>query len=264
MVVRGETTVTTMYNFGVYHWQRRLRTLLSAGGIVLGSTVLWRTSRSRRLRLLATMGALGATARAVGATRRVLSPPPWAIERYKYDALAAELPLEGAESVLDIGCGTGRSLVGLAPHLPESCSVVGLDVFDDRVILGNAPALARRNGRCAGIDVTPIAGDAARLPLETRTQDVVTACRVFHDLPAAAVDPAVREARRVCASDGVFGMLELPLTPDGVTAPPETYWRERVTAAGFDIETEKRIDRRGRDGRYILIVAKPSPNTDAG
>lgn len=42
--------------------------------------------------------------------------------------------------------------------------MVGLDVFDDRVILGNALLLARRNGRNTGIDATPVVGDVARLP----------------------------------------------------------------------------------------------------
>lgn len=245
-----------MYNFGVYHWRRRLRTLGVALGMALVAAACWRRD-SRRFRLLAIVVMLGAALRGGEVIQHVLSPPPWTVERYKYDALAAELSLGGAERLLDVGCGTGRSLVGLAPHLSNSCAVFGLDVFDDRVILGNAPALARRNGRRAGIDVTPVVGDAARLPLRGGSQDAVTACRVLHDLPASAVAPALSEAHRVCAPEGQFGLLELPLTPDGVTAPPEAYWHERVTAAGFDIETATRIDRRGRDDRYVLLVARP-------
>ena len=255
MVGRGERR-TRMYNFGVYHWRRRLRTLCVAVGMAVVSAVCWRRE-SHDFRLFATVAMLGAVLRGGDAVRRVLSPPPWVVERYKYDALAAEMPLEGAQRLLDVGCGTGRSLVGLAPHLSESCAISGLDVFDDRIILGNGPALVRRNGRQAGIDVTPVVGDAARLPLASDSQDAVTACRVLHDLPASAVDPALSEARRVCAPDGRFGLLELPLTPDGVTTPPEEYWHAHVTGAGFDIETAKRIERKGHDGRYVLIVARP-------
>lgn len=200
--------------------------------------------------------AIPAAGRGVGGFSKLFRPPPWALERYKYEALAVELPLGRAQRVLDVGCGTGRSLVGLAPHLPESTSVVGLDVFDDRVILGNAPLLARRNAREAGIEITPVRGDAAHLPVATGSQDVVTACRVLHDLPEEDVDAALREARRVCAPDGVLGVLELPVVPDGVD-DPEAYWRSRITEAGFSVRRTRRVERT-RDGEpYVVIVARP-------
>jgi SAM-dependent methyltransferase len=243
------------YNFGVYHWQRRLRAILSALFVASLCLLVRRTSSARSVRFVATAGLVGAAVRGVGAMGRVLLPPPWTLERYKYDALASSLPFERAEHALDIGCGTGRSLVGLASHIPASCTTIGLDVFDTRVILGNAPVLARRNSRKAGIDVAPVVGDATHLPVATDSQDVVTACRVLHDLPTAAVEPALREAHRVCAPDGRLGVLELPITPD--ETPPEEYWRERVVEAGFTVETLDRLDRKRRDDRYLLIVAMP-------
>lgn len=245
------------YYFGVYHWRRRLRSGLSAIAVFC-LAALFRHRSSRLASVLAAVLATGATVQGTRVLAGLFSPPPWAIERYKYDALAAKVPLEAAGHLLDIGCGTGRSLVGLAPHLSASATVLGLDVFDDRVILGNAPALARRNGQLAGIDVTPLVGDAARLPISTGSQDIVTMCRVLHDLPVAAVDPALCEARRVCASDGMVGILELPLTPDGIDRDPEVYWRERVLGAGFDVEKLDRVDRRGHDEPYIVIGATPT------
>lgn len=241
-----------MYNFGVYHWRRRFRSVLSVLGALFVSGFLW--CRSRRLRVIAIAVTLGAVIRGRRVARRLLFPPPWSIERYKYDALASLLPLERADHVLDIGCGTGRSLVGLAPHVSGSCRVVGLDVFDNRVILGNAPLLAQRNARRAGIDATPVAGDAARLPLATNSHDVITACRVLHDLPAADIDRTLREAHRVCRPDGALGILELPITPNNAD-DPAAYWRDRVSEAGFDIKRFERLQRKQSDGQYVLIVA---------
>ena len=249
------------YNFGVYHWRRRLRAIAVAIAVtVVGAVVRRRTDDFRR-RLAAGGAAIGAAAYAALVLRRLLSPPPWALERTKYDELATRLPLERADRVLDVGCGTGRSLVGLAPHVSPDADVIGLDVFDDRIILGNGPALAERNSARAGLAVTPIAGDAAALPFADDAVDVVTACRVLHDLEASAVDPTLREIRRVCRPDGAFGLLELPLTPDGVSRGPEPYWTDRVTAAGLGIESLERIERDGGDP-YLVIVATPAAGND--
>ncbi|WP_339104767.1 class I SAM-dependent methyltransferase [Haloterrigena salinisoli] len=249
------------YDFGVYHWRRRFRSIAAALlAAVLGVAVRRRTD-DPRVRLAAGGAAIGAVVHAVRVLRRLLSPPPWALERAKYDALANRLPLADADRVLDVGCGTGRSLVGLAPHVPPDADAIGLDVFDDRVVLGNGPALARRNADRAGLAATPIVGDAAALPLADDSIPVVTACRVLHDLEAAAADRTLRETRRVCRPDGALGVLELPLTPDGVARDPESYWADRVTAAGFRIESFDRLERDGREP-YIAIVATPRTETD--
>lgn len=249
-----------MYYFGLYHWRERFRSLLSALCGLAFSALLWRSRPFRGARVLVALVALGSIGRGTRPLLKLLRPPPWAIERYKYDALFAELPLDRAERVLDVGCGTGRSLVGLAPHVPDDCTAVALDVFDDRVILRNAPLLARRNAREAGIDVGPIRGDAARLPLASGSQDVVTACRLLHDLPAEDHGRALREIRRVCRPDGVLGVLELPITPTGVESDPETYWSERVAEAGFSVEDVKRVERKRSGEPYIVIVAAASPS----
>ncbi|KYH26214.1 ubiquinone/menaquinone biosynthesis C-methyltransferase UbiE [Halalkalicoccus paucihalophilus] len=246
-----------MYYFGLYHWRSRLRSVLVGCCSLLAFALLRRATPSRGVRLLVAALSLPALLRAGRAGSKLLRPPPWALERYKYDALADELPLGEAARVLDIGCGTGRSLVGLAPHLSEDASVVGLDVFDSRVILGNAPLLARRNAREAGIDVTPVRGDAARLPLASRSQEVVTACRVLHDLPAEDHGCALEEIHRVCAPDGTVGVLELPIVPEGTGSDPETYWRERVAEAGFAVETVRRVERTRGGEPYIVLVAAP-------
>jgi SAM-dependent methyltransferase len=244
------------YFFGVYHWRERLRRVVVSALLLAASVVGVRRGR-RAVRVLAVVVAGGALYRGGDAVRRLVSPAPWALDRAKYDGLASILPLSDAGRVLDVGCGSGRSLVGLAPHLPDDCHVVGLDVFDDRVILGNGPELARRNGAHAGVDVSPVAGDASRLPFADGRFDAVTACRVAHDIPDERRDAAFDELRRVCADDGVVGLLELPITPEGVD-DYEAYWRRCLEDAGLRIERVTRIERPRRPGKpYVAIAATP-------
>ncbi|MFT4922619.1 MAG: ubiquinone/menaquinone biosynthesis C-methylase UbiE [Haloarculaceae archaeon] len=224
------------YYFGLYHWRRRFRRLLGGvAGIVTG-VLIWRHTRSRLLHL----GALGLVVAGANRARRPLQslfdPPPWVVRTTKYADLAASLPVPEEGRVLDIGCGTGRSLVGLADDLPPEAEVVGLDVFDDRVILGNGPRLAARNARVAGLDPAVVEGDAARLPVADDSMDVVTACRVLHDLPKADAETALAECHRVLRPDGRLGVLELPI-PHDADADPDDYWRALLSAAGFTIES---------------------------
>lgn len=239
------------YYFGVYHWRRRFRrVVVGLLGVVLAA-LLWRGGgRGRRLGAAA-LAAAGMD-RARAPLRRLLDPPPWRVRRRKYERLAARLPLADAETLTDVGCGTGRALVAMAPLVPADATTVGVDVFDARVILGNGPALAARNAARAGLDTHLSRGDACRLPLADDSQDVVTVGRVLHDLPSEAdADRALREAHRVLRPDGRLGLLEVRVTHDD-SDDALAYWRDRVAAAGFDVVATERV------GGYVLVHADPA------
>lgn len=237
--------------FGIYHWRRRFRRLLVSAGLIAAGLVLWLRGGilSRGAGLI--VAAVGAT-RGSGPLDRLLSPPPWQPDRWKYRALREAMPYGDADRALDVGCGTGRSLVGLAPAVPSNCRLLGLDVFDDRVILGNGPALARRNAAEAGLDAEITAGDAASLPVASDSLDVVTACRVLHDLPRETAESALAEACRALGPDGTLGVLELPI-PHDAEDEPLNYWTELVADAGFAVEEARELEA----GSYYLIVATP-------
>lgn len=245
------------YYFGLYHWRERGRRLLvGLLAILLAVVAVDRRDRSRFAVALAVPLFLWGGSTAREATVSLLSPPPWVLDREKYEVLAAELPLSEADRLLDVGCGTGRSLVGLGPAVPAACSVVALDVFDDRIILGNGPRLATRNAELAGLDIAAVRGDAARLPLSEGAVDVVTLCRVLHDLPVPAAQNALEEARRVCAPEGTVGVLALPY-PHEADADPTAYWQGMVASAGFDVSTV--IER--EDG-YTIVVGDVAGDLD--
>lgn len=81
------------------------------------------------------------------------------------DLLVAELP-DTVTQLLDIGCGTGASLLAAAAARPAA-HCTGLDI--------SAPmlALARQRGEAAGLDADFIVADAQRHPLPTAHFDLV-------------------------------------------------------------------------------------------
>ena len=102
-------------------------------------------------------------------------------------ALLARLlaPFTGAQSALEVGCGSGHFTRWLADRLPR---VVGLD---------RAPAMlaeARRHGPRLRL----VQGDAHRLPIRSRAVDLglFALTLEFVDDPAVALAEAVRVSRR--------------------------------------------------------------------
>jgi len=244
-----------VYHFGVYHWRDGLDTVASLGTAAALAGVA--TRLSPRTRVIAGVAASGLGLYGAAGLDTLLHPRPWSLKRKKYEALAADLPLSTAENLLDVGCGTGRSLVGLAPALPPDCDVTGMDRFDDRVILGNAPSLARHNAREAGLDPSLVAGDATAMPVATDSHNVVTSCMLLHDLPESTAGTVLSEMCRVCRPDGRMGLIELPLINDERTVSSE-FWRALVADAGFEELSVRTFPWPGGEGEYTVITGTPA------
>ena len=113
------------------------------------------------------------------------------------------LPLEGNETVLDVGCGTGRLTALLADRLPRG-RVLALD-RDPGMI-----EQARRHLAPFGDRVELLVGDAVALP--ARGVDAVFSTATFHwvtdhDALFASVRAALRPGGRLIAQCGGRGNL---------------------------------------------------------
>ncbi|MBA2721132.1 MAG: methyltransferase domain-containing protein [Chloroflexi bacterium] len=115
----------------------------------------------------------------------------------------ARLALQPGESVLEVGCGTGVFLPGLAALVGRSGRVVGLD---------HAPAfLAEARNRLAAADLSEavdlVEGDVHRLPIDDASFDAVHCERVLMHVedPAAAIG----ELRRVLRQGGRAVVAEI-------------------------------------------------------
>lgn len=102
-------------------------------------------------------------------------------------------------AVLDLGCGTGAALAGLAARFPRA-RLLALDRA--RPML----AAARSAGRLAP-PVTPLCADAAQLPLATASLGLVWSSLLLAYCPDPR--PVLAEARRVLTAPGLFSFCTL-------------------------------------------------------
>lgn len=176
--------------------------------------------------------------------RRVLAPLKQGLQGFE--------GLKPSEfKVLDVACGTGRTLRFIRPTLPQA-SLYGVDLSDAYLrkanqllskIPGELPQLIQANGEA--------------LPYQDHYFHGVTSVFLFHELPAAARQNVINECFRVVKPGGVFVICDSVQLSDSPElealmenfpiAFHEPYYRHYITddlvarlqAAGFtDISTE--------------------------
>jgi len=104
---------------------------------------------------------------------------------------------EAGWRVLDVGCGTGAAL---AEYAAAGCVVSGID--SSEAMLAKARALL-------GEDSDLRLGDAADLPYENESFDLVLASLVLHEMPADDRRAVLAEMARVVKPGGAAIVVEL-------------------------------------------------------
>ncbi|MBI3096719.1 MAG: methyltransferase domain-containing protein [Planctomycetes bacterium] len=99
-------------------------------------------------------------------------------------------------AILDVGCGTGSLLLGAAGRVGPAGSLHGVEPSPEMA------AHARGKASAAGIPVSVVEGSAGSLPYPAASFDVAFSTLVFHHLPGAMREGAVREMRRVLRPGG--------------------------------------------------------------
>ncbi len=105
-----------------------------------------------------------------------------------------QIPWRGDERVLDVGCGPGDLLRGMASHRDGWGLLAGFDFSSGMAI--QAAAAAR------GLPVCVFVGDAQAISCADACFDVVMARHMLYHVPA--MDRAVAEAARVLCPGGTF------------------------------------------------------------
>lgn len=123
--------------------------------------------------------------------------------------LSHVLELDGEGRVLDIGCGSGALAIRMAKRYPKA-QVVGVDKWSAG--WGFSRSLGERNAEIEGVAerLSYAGGDAASLPFDDGTFDVVVSNFVFHEVRGVRDKRRLLiEALRVLKPRGVFVFQDL-------------------------------------------------------
>ncbi|MCA9031746.1 MAG: class I SAM-dependent methyltransferase [Planctomycetaceae bacterium] len=167
------------------------------------------------------------------------------------------LAVQAGESVLEIGYGTGHSIVALAKAVGESGQVKGVDISSGM----RDVAQKRVDAEGVQANVELLVGSVPPLPFEDDTFDVVTMSFTLELFPLETIPAVLAECRRVLKPGGRVGVVSMATVAEGDKASmlERTYiWmhthfphivdcqpiplEELVTKAGFTLSKQERID----------------------
>lgn len=118
----------------------------------------------------------------------------------------------GDETVLDVGCGRGLLLVGVARRLAKGGKAFGIDIWQAQDLSGNRPEATLENARLEGVAdrVEVKTADMRNIPFPDGTFDVIVSKEAIHNLYAATERAtALREIARVLKPGGTVVISDI-------------------------------------------------------
>jgi len=121
------------------------------------------------------------------------------------------LEVQPGEAVLEIGYGTGHSLVELAQSTGPSGKVAGIDISP------GMRDVAQKRAIEAGVadQIELLVGAVPPLPLEDEMFDVVTMSFTLELFPLETIPTVLAECRRVLKPGGRLGIVSMARVEDG-------------------------------------------------
>ncbi len=167
------------------------------------------------------------------------------------------LKLQPGETVLEIGYGTGNSIINLAKAVGMEGKVFGLDVSPGMQAVAEKKVSAAGLSGCVHLRV----GDAHELPYEDSALDAVFMSLTLELFPLEEIPLVLAEIRRILKDGGRLGVVSMGTVNEGQKASvlEKTYvWMHRhfphivdcqpidvvqfVKDAGFEIQTVEEME----------------------
>ena len=121
------------------------------------------------------------------------------------------LDIQAGEHVLEIGYGTGNTMVHLAEAVGDSGTVAGIDVSTGMQQVASKKLTAKGFADRVELRV----GDARKLPYDDNSFDAVFASFTLELFPLNDIPEVLAEVARVLKSGGRLGVVSMATVPDG-------------------------------------------------
>jgi arsenite methyltransferase len=131
-----------------------------------------------------------------------------------WERILDELRLRGDEAVLDMGCGRGLVLIGVARRLTTG-RVTGIDLWSTVDQSSNAREATLRNATVEGVAdrIEVQTGDMRELPFAPESFDVVVSSLAIHNISGSGGRAqAITEAWRVLRPGGRLAIADIRVT----------------------------------------------------
>jgi ubiquinone/menaquinone biosynthesis C-methylase UbiE len=160
------------------------------------------------------------------------------------ERLIDSLGLVGSENVLDIGCGRGLLLNGVARRLPDG-RAFGIDLWQKIDQSGNNPEATLANAKAENVAgrVEIRTADMRNLPFPDESMDAVISSIAIHNVPDEnGRIKAISEIARVLKSKGRIAIQDLHATGEYVKTLRRLGWKDvELSRANFWIFPPVRI-----------------------
>ena len=125
--------------------------------------------------------------------------------RQSYHQVLQEKLTSPPKIIVDLGCGVGMSTLTLQNIYPHA-QITGIDLSPYFLAVANYRASKAQNSN-QNINWLNVAAEATGLP--DNSCDLVSACLVFHELPATAAQDIIIEARRILSPGGHLAIMDM-------------------------------------------------------
>lgn len=110
--------------------------------------------------------------------------------------------IQGGETVLDVGCGTGVLAVLAKKAVGREGTAAGLDLAPNMI------RQARRKAEQAGVEIDFRVASIDAIPYPDSSFDLVTSSMMFHHLPVTIKEKGLAEIHRVLKPTGRFFLCD--------------------------------------------------------
>ena len=144
------------------------------------------------------------------------------------ERLIDSLGLAGCEQVLDVGCGRGLLLNGVARRLPNG-KAFGIDLWQNTDQSGNSPEATLANARAENVDgrVEIRTADMRELPFPEGSMDAAVSSLAIHNIPdKEGRAKAIREIARVLKRGGRLSLQDFRDTDEYVETLRGLGWKD--------------------------------------